>query len=148
VEIGNRAEVAAVIVAAAAALIALLALVISYLAWREARRSADAAELSASAAARSADVDEAALALARQAAEQQEADRREAEGPTFERVNGTVTGRKADVELRVVGGPGRVVFDVRADAPWCSGIASSDTGGVGQSIRYPPLNPGDCQRPV
>lgn len=34
------------------------------------------------------------------------------------------------------------MLDVRADAPWCSGI-SSGNGPVAESIRYPPMNPSD-----
>jgi hypothetical protein len=152
VDTSDTAAVAAVIVGIAAGLIALAALVVSYLAWKESRRSADAAvrsakasEDSARAAAQSAAAEEAALALAQRDAEQRDADRADEAGPQFECVKGTIGKEFARMTLRVVGGPGRVVVDVEvADVPWCSGItAGKGDGPVAQSIRFPPMEPGD-----
>jgi hypothetical protein len=58
-------------------------------------------------------------------------------------VAGYVMDRTAHAELRIIAGPGRVVLDVRADAPWCSGISTAERGSVGESITYPPMHPGE-----
>ena len=80
---GDTTAVASVLVDIGIGLIAFPAFVVSCLAWRESRRSADASEESARTAARSAVAEEAAVALARREAEQREADRRDAAGPQF-----------------------------------------------------------------
>lgn len=112
----DTGDTAAVIVGIAAGLIAAAALVVSYLAWKESRRSADAAvrsaqasEDSARAAAQSAAAEEAALNLTRREAAQRDADRHEQAGPTFLPVTGVLherDGREwdANAELRVDGG--------------------------------------------
>lgn len=114
---GDATDVATVVVSIIAGLIALAALYVSYLAWKESRRSADAAvrsakasEDSAAAAARSAVAEEAALALARRDAEHQDAERHDRAGPEFVPVTGELCegGRNnwtAVAELRVDGGP-------------------------------------------
>src|SRR5829696_7721872 len=105
---GDTTAVASVLVDIGIGLIAFRAFVVSCLAWRESRRSADASEESARTAARSAVAEEAAVALARREAEQREADRRDAAGPQF-RPAETYTYHKgywqAEVHLRIDGGP-------------------------------------------
>ena len=68
---------------------------------------------------------------------------RQSSAPQTVRVAGYVMDRTAHAELRIIAGPGRVVLDVRADAPWCSGISISGKGPVGESITYPPMHPGE-----
>jgi hypothetical protein len=130
------------IASAAAVVVALLALGVSWAARKDARRSADASEESARQARRSADADERAVALAQHEAEQQASKRHDDSGPEFVRVAGDILDRTARVELRIVGGPGRVVLHVRAAAPWCSGVAAGDEG-AGESVTFPPMHPGE-----
>lgn len=115
---------AGVIAGIAAGLIALAALIVSYKAWQESRRSADAAmrsakaaEDAAAAAARSAAAEEAALAIARADVEQRETTRHEQAGPTFLPATGVLREQTegewvADVALRVDGGPERMSLRV------------------------------------
>jgi hypothetical protein len=117
---------------------------VAYLAWKAAQRSAEAAEESARQARRSADAQERATAIAQDDAEQQAADRHRDSGPEFVPVKSDILDRGiAHAELRIVGGPGRVVLHVRADAPWCSGVSVGDDGPVGESVTYPPMHPGE-----
>jgi hypothetical protein len=146
VDTGDQIAVVAVIVGIATGLIAVAALVVAWKARGDARRSADAAEESARQARRSADAEERAVALSQHEAEQRAANRHKDDGPGFVRVAGYVMDRTAHAELRIIAGPGRVVLDVRADAPWCSGICSSGKGPVGESITYPPMHPGRHSR--
>ena len=143
VDTGDQIAVVAVIVGIATGLIAVAALVVAGKARGDARRSADAAEESARQARRSADAEERAVALSQHEAEQRAANRHKDDGPGFVRVAGYVMDRTAHAELRIIAGPGRVVLDVRADAPWCSGISSGGKGPVGESITYPPMHPGE-----
>ena len=143
VDTGDQIAVVAVIVGIATGLIAVAALVVAWKARGDARRSADAAEESARQARRSADAEERAVALSQHEAEQRAANRHKDDGPGFVRVAGYVMDRTAHAELRIIAGPGRVVLDVRADAPWCTGICSSGKGPVGDSITYPPMHPGE-----
>ena len=103
---------AGVVVGIAAGLIALAALIVSYLAWKEARRSADAAEKSAIAALRSAAAEEAALRLAEQEANQRSVDRHEADGPHYECLSGAFTGSRGSFDLRMAEGSGRVTANI------------------------------------
>jgi len=101
-----------------AAVVAVAALTFSVLAWREARRSADAAEKSAQAANRSAAAEEAALALAVRDAEQRKADRYDGDGPRFRLLDATVRERPdstwiAVIGMRVKGGPERMTVRVQ-----------------------------------
>lgn len=126
-----------------AGVVAVLALVVAFYARRDARRSAVAAEESARQARRSADADERAVALAAAEAEQRAAAQHDADGPTFERVSGTLTPRKGGVRLRVVGGPGRVtVSALITDAPWCLGFDVGEIGWDG-GAQFGELEPGD-----
>jgi len=125
VDTGDQIAVVAVIVGIATGLIAVAALVVAGKARGDARRSADAAEESARQARRSADAEERAVALAQHEAEQRAANRHKDDGPGFVRVAGYVMDRTAHAELRIIAGPGRVVLDVRADAPWSPGSAAA-----------------------
>jgi hypothetical protein len=93
----------------ATGIIAFGALVVSCLAWKESRRSADAAADSAQAAARSVIAEEAALKLAAREAEQRGEDRRDAAGPQFRCVDARLDTHegfwRADVTMRIDGGP-------------------------------------------
>jgi hypothetical protein len=61
------------------------------------------------------------------------ADRHDQEGPNFEVEPAT---------LDIVGGPGPVLIDAAPASHLCSGL-STGRGPVGQSIRFPPLEPDD-----
>lgn len=132
------------------AFVALLALVVAYLARRDARRSADASERSATAgeqsakhARRSADAAERGNDLVARDAEQRAADRHNEAGPTFTAAPAHVSDRMARVTVTVINGPGRVVIDAEPDAPWCAGISAGAASSLASSIRFPPLEPGD-----
>lgn len=156
-------------IAAFAALVALCALGVASLARRDshesatatskaagsAERSAKAAERSAmtgeaavKASQRSADAAEEATALARQEADWRARDREDAAGPVFIPEEATVgVNRSAPITLRIVGGPGRMRVVVRpVDVPWCTGVVGHHMTEAGESVEYPPLEPGDSVR--
>lgn len=152
-------------IAAVAALITLGALGIAVLARLDSRRSsragADSAEaakqsaaasersamtgeVSARAAQRSADAAEEANALQKQAAAQELFDRHDAAGPQFEVVEEALVGDdgKAQVKLRIVGGPGELELEVSTRSPWCAGV-SEVRDGIPGIVLIPPHEPGD-----
>jgi hypothetical protein len=68
--------------------------------------------------------------------------RDEADGPTFEAVRGSFTGRTTPIRVHMLGGPGPVAVRVIPEVSWCAGLAVGANGGpVSESVRIPVVQP-------
>lgn len=106
-----------------------LALIVSITAAMSARRSARAASANA--------------AIAMRAEQRTVADREDAAGPTFDAEPVTVHDRKAEIRLRMVGGPGATAVEVcSAGAPYLRGLSNGKEGQPVESLVFPPSEPG------
>jgi hypothetical protein len=71
-------------------------------------------------------------------------DRHDQDGPTFAASEvAVVHDRKAQIAVRMVGGPRKVVIHAEPDTPWCAGISSGEDGPPSSSIRFAPMDAGD-----
>ncbi|WP_219418969.1 hypothetical protein [Pseudonocardia nigra] len=123
-------QITTAVVAGLALLVSVLALVVATRSMRAARRSAAAAEAN--------------VAIATRKEHREVEDRHDQDGPTFAASEvAVVHDRKAQIVVRMVGGPGKVVIDAEPDTPWCAGISSGEDGQLSSSIRFAPMDAGD-----
>jgi len=72
----------------------------------------------------------------------------EADGPTFEAVRGSFTGRTATVGIHLLGGPGPVAARVIPEVSWCAGLANGTNGGsVNEPVRISAVQPVEQSSP-
>lgn len=136
-------QVVTAVAAALAVLVSFSALIVAVKSLRTARRSATAAETSAGAAGRSAAAAESNAAVATRAERRQVEQQHDAAGPRFEPEDAIVDDRMAEVRMKVVGGPRKMVVTARPDnVPWCRGVSSGASGQVGTEVTFPPVAPG------
>lgn len=143
----NAAQVATAVIAGLALIVSI---VVGTLTLRRSRRAIDVSEASSASAARSAAASErsavAAEANAAIAARNEQRvveQQHDAVGPRFDPEDTIADDRTAEVRIKVVGGPRKMVVTVRPDSvPWCRGVSTGTSTDPADAVIFPPVAPG------